>query len=80
MSQLQDRWDINERTDLGWFVNSVDQPGSNLSGVSFANGLFTATAATADPSVFLLETGNPMAAATGRTGSFYAIDTTRTAG
>ena len=42
---FQDPWDMNERTDLGWFLNGVDQPGSAFTSVSFANGIFSGTSA-----------------------------------
>jgi hypothetical protein len=70
---FQDPWDMNERTDLGWFLNGIDPPVSDLTNVSFANGLFSATTGTS-PNVFLLESGNPQAARLGKTGTNYPID------
>jgi hypothetical protein len=71
---LQDRWDMNERTDLGAFINGVDQPLPNLNNIAFADGLFTATAATHDPSVFFLDTGIPGEAHVRRSGRRFPID------
>ena len=38
---LQDPWDMNQRTDVGWFVNSVDLPLAGFSSATFASGLFS---------------------------------------
>ncbi|MCM3881618.1 MAG: GPI anchored serine-threonine rich family protein [Vicinamibacterales bacterium] len=70
---FQDPWDMNERTDFGWFLNGSDNPLPELSNVSFASGIFSATTAVS-PNVFLLETGNPYAARLGKTGANYPID------
>ena len=40
---FQDPWDMNERTDLGWFLHGTDQPGSGFTSVNFANGVFSGT-------------------------------------
>ncbi len=52
---LQDPWDMSQRTDVGWFVNSVDFPLAGFSSVNFANGVFSGTVS-ADPNIWLLET------------------------
>jgi hypothetical protein len=70
---LQDPWDMNERTDLGWFLHGADLPSPDLANVSFAGGVFSATTGTT-PNVFLLETPNPFAARLGRTGGTHPID------
>jgi hypothetical protein len=70
---FQDPWDMNERTDLGWFLNSVDQPGNAFTSVSFANGVFSGTNAT-NGNVFLLESANPNAARVGKIGRNYPLD------
>ena len=70
---FQDPWDMNERTDLGWFLNGVDQPGSAFTAVSFANGIFSG-ASGGSANVFLLETGNPNAASIGKIGRNFPID------
>ena len=70
---FQDPWDMNERTDLGWFLNGIDQPGSAFTSVSFANGVFSGTNAT-NGNVFLLESANPNAARVGKIGRNYPID------
>ncbi len=71
---FQDPWDMQQRTDFGAFLDGTDFPQPNWSGISFANGVFSAASATYDPSVFLLDTGNPHAARIGKTGSNYPID------
>jgi len=70
---FQDPWDMNERTDFGWFLHGTDTPGPQLTNISFSNGLFHATTGTS-PNLFLLETGNPFAARLGRTGTTHPID------
>jgi hypothetical protein len=74
---FQDSADMNHRTDIGWFAYGVDQPRGNLSGISFANGVFSATAASNDPNIFLLETGNPFSVPLGRRGDVQLIDANR---
>lgn len=71
---FQDPWDMAQRTDFGAFLDGTDQPRPNFSGISFANGVFSATSSNDDPSVFLLDTGNPHAARIGKTGSNFPID------
>jgi hypothetical protein len=70
---LQDPWDMNDRTDVGWFLNGVDEPSPHLTGVSFSAGQFSATA-DAGANIFLLDSPNPNAARTGKTGGNYPID------
>jgi len=71
---FQDPWDMNERTDLGWWIHGVDQPSSGVANPVFAGGEFTAVMANGNPNVFLLDTGNPLAAKVGRIGLNYPID------
>src|SRR5688500_16858975 len=71
---FQDPMNMAERTDLGWFHSSVDQPPSNLTNVTFSAGRFSATATTSDPNVWILETGIPPSARLGKTGDNYPID------
>jgi len=70
---FQDPWDMDDRTDLGWFLHSTDQPLSQMSSVSFSGGIFSANTGSG-ANVFLLETGNPNAARIGKFGSNYPID------
>jgi hypothetical protein len=70
---FQDPWDMNERTDFGWFLHGTDLPSPDLTNISFANGIFSATTGTS-PNVFLLETGNPFAARLGKIGTNHPID------
>ena len=70
---LQDPWDMSQRTDVGWFVHSVDFPLAGFSSVNFANGVFSGTV-TADPNVWLLETAFAGAAPVGKFGVNYPIN------
>jgi hypothetical protein len=70
---FQDPWDMNDRTDLGWFLHGTDQPASQMSNVSFGGGIFSATTGSG-ANVFLLETGNPEAASIGKVGTNYPIN------
>jgi hypothetical protein len=74
---FQDAWDMNERTDLGWFTYSVDQPPSNLTNISVANGIFSAIGTTSSPNFWLLDTGSPGTAPVVKNGSKYPIDSTK---
>src|SRR5437879_2455414 len=56
---LQDPWDMNERTDIGWFTYGIDQPYSNLTNISLSNGIFSAIGTTDSPNFWLLDTGLP---------------------
>jgi hypothetical protein len=82
---LHDRWDMNQRTDLGWRIfNTVEAPVSNLSNISFAGGLFTATSIPAspgspdsDPNISILDSAYPGAADIGKFGVNYKIDASK---
>src|SRR5829696_4037534 len=52
---FQDPWDMNDRTDLGWWIHGVDQPASGVANPVFAGGEFTAVMANGNPNVFLLD-------------------------
>jgi hypothetical protein len=71
---LQDPWDMNQRTDFGWFLNGADQPLPQLTAASFSNGIFTASISGQSPNLFLLEPRNPEAATVGRIGTNYPIN------
>ena len=70
---FQDPWDMNQRTDLGWILNSVDGPVPGINSVSFAGGLFTGVTANTDPSLFFLESGFPagISSPIGKIGTVY---------
>jgi hypothetical protein len=70
---FQDPWDMNERTDFGWFLHGADLPSPQLTNISFSGGIFSATTGNG-PNLFLLETGNPYAARLGKTGYNHPID------
>jgi hypothetical protein len=76
-SAFQDPINMKERTDVGWFAYSIDQPRANLSGISLANGIFSATASSGDPNIYLLETGHPVSVRRGRRGDVQPIDASR---
>lgn len=65
---------MNERTDFAWFLNGSDAPLPNLTNVSFASSVFSATAPTSTGgNVFLLDSPNPVAARLGKNGGNYPI-------
>ncbi|MDW7760063.1 MAG: hypothetical protein SCM96_05425 [Acidobacteriota bacterium] len=83
---LLDRWDMNERTDLGWAIFNVDeQPKSFLTDISFENGLFSARSIYtpnshedySDAKVTILDTAYPGSAKLGKTGWNYPIDASK---
>jgi hypothetical protein len=81
--ELNDPWDMSQRTDLGWFTWGNDLPGSNLTGRTIAadaygNTYFSGQVAgtSADPSFFLLDTWAPGSAKLGKVGVNFPIDTT----
>ncbi len=76
-SAFQSPADMNQRTDLGWFLYGVDQPRGNISNISVANSVFSGVAANTDPNVYLLETGNPASAPFGRRGDVQPIDASK---
>ena len=76
-SAFQDSINMRELTDIGWFAYGIDQPRANLSGISMANSVFTATASSSDPNIYLLETGNPVSVVRGRRGDVQPIDASR---
>ncbi|MEJ7607563.1 MAG: hypothetical protein WKF37_15165 [Bryobacteraceae bacterium] len=74
---LQDPWDMNQRTDIGWYTQGTDQPPSNIGNQSFGNGIFSGTSLNNDPNFWLLDTGNPNAAPIGRNGDTFPIQSTK---
>jgi hypothetical protein len=74
---FQDPWDMNQRTDLGSYTYSIDDPRANLSGITLTDGIFSGVSSNADPNFWLLDTGNPFAANLGKTGKRFPIDSTR---
>jgi hypothetical protein len=70
---MQDPWDMNQRTDAGWFVNSVDFPQAGWSSVAFNGGIFSGIVA-ADPNIWLLETAFANAAHVGKFGTNFPIN------
>jgi len=82
---LRDKWDMNERTDLGWRIfNTVELPPSFLTNINFAGGIFSArTVATpgipgtpsdySDMNVYILDSHYPGALPRGKDGTVYPI-------
>jgi hypothetical protein len=70
---LQDPWDMNQRTDLGWFINSNDHPLAGWSSVNFNGGVFSGVVQSAS-NVWLLETAFANAAPIGKFGANFPID------
>ena len=70
---FQDPWDMNQRSDLGWWLNSVDYPQHGFSSFNFSGGLFSGTIA-ADPNVWLLETNFPNLSTVGKNGAAFPIN------
>jgi len=77
---LHDRWDMNERTDLGWRTfNTVELPKSNLTGITFSGGIFSAVSSSTDPdaNITLLDSHYPGSAELGKIGANFPIDAGR---
>ncbi|MBD3414366.1 MAG: hypothetical protein GF421_08055 [Candidatus Aminicenantes bacterium] len=79
---LSDRWDMNERTDLGWRIfNTVEEPRSFLTDISFSAGIFSASsvytsgggADYSDANIFLLDSAYLGSAKLGKVGENYPI-------
>jgi hypothetical protein len=78
---LHDRWDMNERTDLGWRIfNVVEQAPSYLTDISFSGGLFSARSVLtslpdySDVNISILDSAYLGAAPIGKFGINYPID------
>ena len=80
---LLDKWDMNERTDLGWAIfNTVELPKSNLTNISFLNGIFSARSVYtaggspdySDANIVILDTAYPGSSMLGKVGTNYPID------
>ena len=73
--KFQDPMDMNEQTDLGWFIFDVlSGSKSNLSGISFSNGIFSASAVSPGPEIQILETGVPGTCFLGKIGKNFKIN------
>ena len=72
---FQDPWDMDYRTDPGWFIFSkTSDSNHNLTNISFTNSIFSATATTTDPKISVLDTGVPGTSFLGKIGTNYPID------
>jgi len=82
---LYDRWDMSQRTDLGWRIfNTVELPYSNITNISFSGGIFSATTVPvssgtnpdtySDPNITILDSDYPASSGIGKFGSNYKID------
>jgi hypothetical protein len=74
---FQDPWNMQKWTDLGWYTYGSDAPASNLTGFSFAGGMFSATSTSNNPNFWLLDTFTPGTVALGKIGSLYPINSTK---
>ena len=70
---FQDPWDMNERSDVGYWLNSVDFPYAGFSSASFTGGLFSGTISS-DPNLWLVETNLPNLPPIGKNGSVFPIN------
>ncbi|MBM3312683.1 MAG: hypothetical protein FJY80_14390, partial [Candidatus Aminicenantes bacterium] len=73
---LLDRWDMNQRTDLGWRIfNTIELPLSNLTNISFAGGLFSADTTGDDVNISILDSSYAGSAMqVGKFGKAFPID------
>jgi len=81
---LLDRWDMNERTDLGWRIyNTYELPLSYLSNISFSGGIFSAQSGytpgmspplSSDVNITILDSAYPNAAVIGKTGKKFPVN------
>jgi hypothetical protein len=77
-ASFQDPMDMNEQTDLGWFIfDTLSGSKSNLSNISFSNGIFSASATSPGPEIQILETGIPGTCYLGKIGKNFKIDATK---
>ena len=72
---LRDRWDMNERTDLGWrLFNTAEQPNSFLGGITFQNGIFSAVSTSDDPNLYILDSAYALSVGNGKNGLQFPIN------
>ena len=78
---LRDKWDMSQRTDLGWRIfNTVEQPPSFLTNISFSGGIFSAKTVSTDGgnysdcNISILDSHYSGTMATGKVGAAYPID------
>lgn len=79
---MHDRWDMTERTDLGWRIfNTVEQPQSFLRNISFAGGVFSAVSdphpsdpSLSDVNISILDSAYKYSALNGKNGTNFPID------
>jgi hypothetical protein len=81
---FQDPWDMQQRTDVGWWTWGTDTGiAGNFVNPSVANGLFTGSLNGAAATLFLLDSGLQSSASVGqatpigKTGQQYPIDATQ---
>jgi len=73
-----DPWDMNERTDMGWFTYDVTSGSkSNLSSITYSNGIFSATANSSGPQISVLDTGVTGTCFLGKIGTNYKINASK---
>lgn len=75
---FNDPWDMNERTDLGWFIWDVTSGSrSNLTGQTFSGGIFSATATSNDPNIYILDSAVTGTCYLGKIGKNYPINASK---
>jgi hypothetical protein len=82
--EMNDPWDMSQRTDLGWFTWGADEPmpyltGSSVAADSNGNTYFSTRVMAGSPYPFffnLLDTWVPGSGKLGKVGANYPIDTT----
>ena len=73
--EFQDPMDMNEQTDLGWFIYDVlSGSKSNLGSVTFSNGIFSAPSTLNEPYIQILETGVTGTCFLGKIGRNFKIN------
>jgi hypothetical protein len=75
---FQDPWDMNERTDLGWYLWDVSSGSkSNLKSINFSGGIFSATSSSKDPNIYILESAVKGTSFLGKVGANYKINASK---
>lgn len=72
-----DRWDMNERTDIGWLTWGADQPANGMLGKVVSAGQFRGTPQNNDPNFFLLDSWFTGSSKLGKNGGQFPIDASR---
>lgn len=75
---LLDRWDMNERTDLGWRIwNTAEMPQSYLGNILFQSGIFSCVSTSDDPNITILDSHYPGSSPLGKIGVNFPINASK---